>query len=48
MTDQRTATAQERAAVLADALPYIREFSGRTVVVKYGGDRKSTRLNSSH
>ena len=37
MTDQRTATAQERAAVLADALPYIREFSGRTVVVKYGG-----------
>ena len=25
------------AAVLADALPYIREFSGRTVVVKYGG-----------
>jgi len=37
VTDQRTATAQERAAVLADALPYIREFSGRTVVVKYGG-----------
>ncbi|MFM7060558.1 MAG: acetylglutamate kinase [Actinomycetes bacterium] len=37
MTDQRTATAEERAAVLADALPYIREFSGRTVVVKYGG-----------
>ena len=37
MTDQRTATAHERAAVLADALPYIREFSGRTVVVKYGG-----------
>jgi acetylglutamate kinase len=37
VTDQRTATAHERAAVLADALPYIREFSGRTVVVKYGG-----------
>ena len=37
MTDQRTATAHERAAVLADALPYIREFSGRTVVIKYGG-----------
>jgi acetylglutamate kinase len=37
VTDQRTASAQERAAVLADALPYIREFSGRTVVVKYGG-----------
>jgi acetylglutamate kinase len=27
----------EKAHVLAEALPYIREFSGRTVVVKYGG-----------
>jgi acetylglutamate kinase len=27
----------EKASVLAEALPYIREFSGRTVVVKYGG-----------
>lgn len=27
----------DRAAVLAEALPYIREFSGRTIVVKYGG-----------
>jgi len=27
----------ERAHILAEALPYIREFSGRTVVVKYGG-----------
>ena len=27
----------EKASVLADALPYIREFSGRTVVIKYGG-----------
>jgi len=27
-----------KAAVLAEALPYIREFSGRTVVVKYGGN----------
>ncbi|MFO1538005.1 MAG: acetylglutamate kinase, partial [Actinomycetota bacterium] len=26
-----------RAAILAEALPYIREFSGRTVVIKYGG-----------
>jgi acetylglutamate kinase len=26
-----------KAAVLAEALPYIREFTGRTVVVKYGG-----------
>jgi acetylglutamate kinase len=27
----------EKAAVLAEALPYIREFSGKTVVIKYGG-----------
>jgi acetylglutamate kinase len=27
----------EKAHVLAEALPYIREFSGRTVVIKYGG-----------
>ena len=25
------------AIVLAEALPYIREFSGKTVVIKYGG-----------
>jgi acetylglutamate kinase len=28
----------EKAGVLADALPYIREFSGKTVVIKYGGN----------
>ncbi len=28
----------EKAAVLVEALPYIRRFSGRTVVVKYGGN----------
>ena len=33
----RVAEAHERAAVLAEALPYIREFAGRTVVIKYGG-----------
>jgi acetylglutamate kinase len=27
----------EKAQILADALPYIREFSGKTVVIKYGG-----------
>jgi acetylglutamate kinase len=27
----------EKASVLAEALPYIREFSGRTIVIKYGG-----------
>jgi len=35
--DPRTAGAAEKAGVLAEALPYIREFSGRTVVIKYGG-----------
>ena len=27
----------EKAQVLIDALPYIREFNGHTVVIKYGG-----------
>jgi len=35
--DERVRTAGEKAMVLAEALPYIREFSGRTVVIKYGG-----------
>ncbi|MHB8571582.1 MAG: acetylglutamate kinase [Candidatus Dormibacteria bacterium] len=30
-------TAEERAQVLAEALPYIRRFSGRTLVIKIGG-----------
>ena len=30
--------AEEKAAILAEALPYIREFSGSTVVIKYGGN----------
>jgi acetylglutamate kinase len=29
--------AQDRVATLLEALPYIREFHGRTVVIKYGG-----------
>src|SRR5438270_9475090 len=33
----RLERAQEKAAILAEALPYIREFSGTTVVIKYGG-----------
>jgi len=35
--DPRARDAQAKAAVLAEALPYIREFSGKTVVIKYGG-----------
>jgi acetylglutamate kinase len=35
--EKRVKDAGEKAIVLAEALPYIREFSGRTVVIKYGG-----------
>ncbi|MGQ0824943.1 MAG: acetylglutamate kinase [Actinomycetota bacterium] len=35
--DGRVRDAGEKARILSEALPYIREFSGRTVVVKYGG-----------
>jgi acetylglutamate kinase len=31
-------TAAQRAATLVEALPYIRRFAGKTVVVKYGGN----------
>ena len=37
MIDDRTRDVHAKAAVLAEALPYIREFAGRTVVIKYGG-----------
>lgn len=30
-------TAQERAAIISEALPYIRRYHGRTLVIKYGG-----------
>ena len=32
------ADAQNKAAILAEALPYIRAFTGKTIVVKYGGN----------
>ncbi|MGH9190432.1 MAG: acetylglutamate kinase [Acidimicrobiales bacterium] len=34
---ERTVLVAEKAAILAEALPYIRRFWGRVVVVKYGG-----------
>ncbi len=40
--DERVATAAEKATILSEALPYIREFSGRTVVIKYGGHAMET------
>ncbi|HSO94434.1 MAG TPA: acetylglutamate kinase [Acidimicrobiia bacterium] len=39
--DKRVRDAGEKAIVLAEALPYIREFSGKTVVIKYGGHAMS-------
>jgi len=35
--DPRVHDAGAKATILAEALPYIREFSGKTVVIKYGG-----------
>ncbi|MFZ5555205.1 MAG: acetylglutamate kinase [Pseudomonadota bacterium] len=32
------ATAQEKAKILAEALPYIQRFHGKTIVIKYGGN----------
>src|SRR3954454_16366560 len=37
VTPERIASAGEKAHILEEALPYIREFSGKTVVIKYGG-----------
>ncbi len=29
---------KDRAEILSDALPYIQQYAGKTVVVKYGGN----------
>ena len=34
----RSLTPADEAAILAEALPYIKRFHGRTIVVKYGGN----------
>jgi acetylglutamate kinase len=41
--DPRVRDAGAKAAILAEALPYIREFSGKTVVIKYGGHAMENR-----
>ncbi len=38
MTDAAPLSATQKAQVLSEALPYIRRFHGRTVVIKYGGN----------
>lgn len=46
LTD-RTVAAQDKARVLREALPWITRWSGRTLVVKYGGNAMSEQLDSS-
>ena len=38
MTDASHITARDKADILAQALPYIRKFHGKTMVIKYGGN----------
>ncbi len=38
MTDPSTITPRDKAEILAQALPYIRKFHGKTMVIKYGGN----------
>ncbi len=38
MTDKHTITPRDKAEILAQALPYIRKFHGKTMVIKYGGN----------
>ena len=38
MTDVSTIAARDKAEILAQALPYIRKFHGKTMVIKYGGN----------
>jgi len=38
MTDTRSISPREKAEILAQALPYIRKFHGKTMVIKYGGN----------
>ena len=37
-TNQSALAAREKASILAQALPYIRQFHGKTMVIKYGGN----------
>jgi len=38
MTDTSSITPRDKAEILAQALPYIRKFHGKTMVIKYGGN----------
>ena len=38
MTNLNHITPRDKAEILAQALPYIRKFHGKTMVIKYGGN----------
>jgi len=38
MTDTPSIAPRDKAEILAQALPYIRKFHGKTIVIKYGGN----------
>ena len=38
MTDLLSIAPRDKAEILAQALPYIRKFHGKTMVIKYGGN----------
>ena len=38
MTDSSPLAPTAKAEILAQALPYIRKFHGKTLVIKYGGN----------
>ncbi len=38
MTEPKTILARDKADILAQALPYIRKYHGKTMVIKYGGN----------
>src|SRR3990167_2208095 len=41
MTDLLSIAPRDKAEILAQALPYIRKFHGKTMVIKYGGNPTS-------
>ena len=41
-------TNMERAEVLTQALPYIKKYSGKIVVIKYGRQRNLRRHHANH
>ena len=38
MSESHPISAADKARILAEALPYIRRFSGSVIVIKYGGN----------